>query len=278
MEYQYITCKRCGMTLRVPRNIGHLAITCPKCKYKFQFDSGPKTSSIGGSAQYTNSTYGTTQTTSRTVTIHRLAHAHKEWDASGFGNMLKDNMPVHIFADDQDQGTLSKDGSLTVNLSSGPHTLKCARLGTKYAIPAGTNHYEAYFFNNSLRIGPVQDYFRDSLTMFVLKIFRSQGIRDRMADPNNRYHNVEINVGQDGIRLSWQLAKTRGIKQWATGEDEEKISYHQAGLTPLPRERQPDGYWSYIQMWIEEAIESDREADMERYMNGFRVRTKHNLY
>lgn len=278
MEHKIIICKRCGCNLRLPANKGILAVTCPKCKYKFQFDSGPKMSSTGGAAQYKNSTYETVQTTSRTVTIFRLTHAHKEWDASGLGNMLKDNMPVHIFADDQDQGTLSKDGSLTVTLNSGPHTLKCAKLGTKYVIPAGADGYEAYFFNNSLRIGPVQDYFRERLTMFVLKMFRSQGMRDRMNDLNNRHHNIVVNVRADGIYLSWQLAQTKGIKQWATGGDEEKISYYQAGLTPLPQEKQPGGYWDYIQMRIEDAIEADEEADMERYMGGFRMRTKHKLY
>ena len=279
MDNKIIVCKRCGCNLRLPANRGVLVVTCPKCKYEFRFDSGPKSANANTNPQYsTNIHTGTAQMNSRTVKIYRLTHAYKEWNATGLRNRLKDNMPVHIFLDDKDQGFLAKDSSLILNLDSNPHILRCDAIGTKYIIPAGTDHYSAYFFNNSLKIGPVQDNFRDGLTMFVLKIFRGQGIRDRMADPNNLHHNVSIDVGQDGIRLSWRLAQTRGIKQWATGTDEEKISYYQAGLTPLPKEKQPGGYWDYIQMRIEDAIEADKEADMERYMSGFRARTKHNLY
>lgn len=45
MEYHHIICKKCGVTLRVPKNIGRLAISCPKCRYQFEFHSGPKQAS-----------------------------------------------------------------------------------------------------------------------------------------------------------------------------------------------------------------------------------------
>ncbi len=45
MEYHYVICKKCGVTLRVPKNIGLLAVSCPKCRYQFKFHSGPKQTS-----------------------------------------------------------------------------------------------------------------------------------------------------------------------------------------------------------------------------------------
>ena len=33
---RYFTCPRCRQTVRVPRNKGKIAITCPKCKERFQ--------------------------------------------------------------------------------------------------------------------------------------------------------------------------------------------------------------------------------------------------
>ena len=34
-EHKYFSCPRCRQTVRVPRNKGKIAITCPKCREKF---------------------------------------------------------------------------------------------------------------------------------------------------------------------------------------------------------------------------------------------------
>ena len=34
-EHRYFSCPRCRQSVRVPRNKGKIAITCPKCKEKF---------------------------------------------------------------------------------------------------------------------------------------------------------------------------------------------------------------------------------------------------
>ena len=34
-EHRYYSCPRCHQTVRVPRNKGKIAITCPKCKEQF---------------------------------------------------------------------------------------------------------------------------------------------------------------------------------------------------------------------------------------------------
>ena len=165
-----------------------------------------------------------------------------------------------------------------MDMSDSSHTLKHAPLGIKSVIPEGRKDYEAYYFNHSLSIGSARDPFRDELTNFVIDMFRGQGIKERVSDPNNKYNSIQIKVSQEGIRFSWYLSRTRGIRQWMTGDEEEKIAYYQIGLTPLPREKQPDGYWEYIQLWIENAIESNEDVNMERSIGGFAIRKSHKLY
>lgn len=278
MENEIIVCKRCACNLRLPLNKGILVVTCPKCKYEFQFDSGSKPINVDREVHYADSTYETKELTSRTVAINRLTHTYKGWNFYGVKNKLADNKSVHIFVDDKDQGALPKDDLMIVSLNYDSHILKCASHGGQYTIPAGTEHYEAYYFNNALQIGPVEDQFRDELIMFALKIFRGKGIKERMTDLNNRDHNVKLSVDQEGIRLSWNVVKPQGIKQWVSGMNEEKISYRQMGITPLLREKQPSGYWNYIQTKVEDAIVMDEEADMEKYLLGIRMRTEHRLY
>lgn len=214
----------------------------------------------------------------RTVSINRLTHAYKEWDLHGLKNRFMDNYPVHIFLDDVDQGLLPKGEEMVLSIDSDAHVLKSAVFASAYGIPAGREDYLAFFFNGGFRIGFKNDTFREELAEFVLRMFRGQGIRDRIRDENNRNHNIVLNIGQEGIRLSWSLAQTKGLRQWATGEDEEKISYRQIGLTPPALEEQPGGYWQFIQDYVEDLILKDKEADMDRYMGGFTFRTKHNLY
>lgn len=214
----------------------------------------------------------------RTITIERATHAYKEWDLHGLENAFRDKWIVRIVLDEVEQGHLKANETMVLDVDSGEHTIRYNLLAPKYWIPPGTDNYIVSYFRDNFRIGPENDDFRDGLTLFVIKMFRSRGMKDRILDRNNHGNKVHLDVNRDGIRLYWTLEHTKGLKQWLTGEGEEKISYSQMGLTPLAEEKQPSGYWEFLQMWVEEAILQDDEADMEKSGGGFTFRTKHSLF
>ncbi len=219
-----------------------------------------------------------TNTFNRTITIKRLTHAYKEFNYTGARNLFMDTFPVHIFLDGKEQGNLSKNTEMVLSINQDSHQLKSAVLAPAYNIPAGTDNYIAFFFNDKFKIGPEIDVFRDKLTEFVLNIFRGQGIRDRINDPNNSDHVVRLSVDSTGIKLSWNVKKTRGLKQWATGEEEEIITYERIGLCPMSVNKMPGGYWPFVEAYIENAILCDKEADMMKTAGGFTFCDKHNLF
>ena len=215
----------------------------------------------------------------RTITIQRLMHAHKSLDMAGLKNVFMDNYPIHIFLDGKDQGILPKYDTMTLHLDANEHILKPAIMSSKYLIPKGTDSYIVYFFNDAFQIGLVHDPFRDKIIEFIIQIFQGQGIKDRINNPNNRNHNIYLKVCYDGIYLSWDVAKTHGLKQWATGQEEEFISYQSAGLQILPAEKMPSGYWEFVQNCAEETILKDEKANMMKdHLGGFTYNTKHNLF
>lgn len=214
----------------------------------------------------------------RKLVIERLTHTYKEWNLAGLQNRFQDAYPVHIFLDDVDQGTVPAGGSIEIALDSNAHQVKCALLASSYYIPEGREDYHGFCFNGALQLGLEDDPFLDDLVVFILKMFRGKAIRERMLDPNNRHHNVCLDIGPNGIKLYWQVEKTKGLMQWLTGDQEEKISYQQAGLRPLPEDRRPGGYWEFVNTVVTDAIVMDDKVDMERYMGGFTFRSKHKLF
>lgn len=42
MDYKVINCPSCDVRLRLPKNKGKIAVTCPKCEEKFEQDTGSK--------------------------------------------------------------------------------------------------------------------------------------------------------------------------------------------------------------------------------------------
>lgn len=214
----------------------------------------------------------------RTITIERATHAYKEWDIHGLENAFRDKWIVRIVLDDVEQGHLNANEPMTLNIDSGEHTIRYNLLAPRYRIPAGTDNYMVSYFRDNFRIGPETDAFRDGLTQFVVKMFRGRGIKDRILDPNNYGNKVYLDINREGIRVYWTLAHTKGLKQFFSGEGEDKISYRQMGLTPLAEEKQPTGYWEFLQMWVEEAILQDKEADMDKSGGGFTFRSKHDLF
>lgn len=290
-----VTCPKCGRGNRVPTGQGNLRITCRGCDSQFYLSGDPALNqpSTAKTPQYRPQPKSSPEpqsrpepqpqtrpqgTPCRTITIERATHAYKEWDIHGLENAFRDKWVVRIVLDEVEQGHLKADAPMVLNVDSGEHTIRYNLLSPKYRIPAGTDNYIVSYFRDNFRIGPENDDFRDNLTLFVVKMFRSRGMKDRILDLNNSSNTVCLDINQDGIRLYWHLAHTKGLKQFLTGESEEKISYQQIGLTPLAEEKQPTGYWDFLQMWIETAILQDDEADMEKSGGGFTFRTKHNLF
>lgn len=214
----------------------------------------------------------------RTLTIIRLTHAHKDMSFAGLRNVLRDAAPVQILLDGVVQGKLEKDQNMVLQIDSGEHKLAFTTLGSGYRIPAGYDDYKAFFFNNKFGIAPTVDPFRDQLTEFVLRMVRGQGFRERILDPNNRNHAVEVRITDTYIEVFTALAKTKGLAQWTLGGKAEKIYYQDINLMPLQNDRLPDGYWHYIDTHVSEAIENDEEADLTRGAGGFTIRSRHNLY
>lgn len=309
--YMSVTCPHCEGKSRVPANKGKLKVTCGHCGEKYLYDSGtwpgtpvkqqaqqpkpqPRPQTPPPQRPQTpppqrpqtppppqpepQSQPRPQEPPCRTITIERATHAYKEWDLHGLENAFRDKWIVRIVLDDVEQGHLKADEVMTLDVDSGEHTLRYNLLAPKYWIPPGRENYLVSYFRDSLRIGPENDEFRDGLTLFVLKMFRGRGIKDRILDPNNHGNKVRLDINSEGIRLSWTLEHTKGLKQWLTGEGEEKISYSQMGLTPLAEEMRPAGYWEFLQMWVEKAIVQDKEADMTMEGGGFTFRRTHDLY
>ncbi len=292
-------CPTCKTKNPVPANRGKLDVRCIRCNHSFTYETGKwpyareirkeerrltamrneqETVQPDAVCSHHHNRGGQSRPRSREIVIERLTHAYKEWDMAGLRNRFQDAYPVHIFIDDVDFGLIGGGQTVKFVVDTNAHTVKCAVLASGYHIPAGTEDYVGYYFNGSLRFGPAVDFFRDKLTAFVIGMFRGKGMRDRMRDPNNRNHNVELRIEHDCIVLSRQLYKTRGLKQWALGGDEEKIYFRDIGLVPLDPEMQPGNYWDFIQKWVESQLLEDEQADVERYMGGFAECRQHKLY
>ncbi len=278
---KWIACKNCGEKIYVSRGQSQVkpqpqrqSTAKPQAQvqaqpgYQTQAQAQPRyqaqTQQVGGVRQ---------------LRIRRLMHTHKDLSAQGVWNSLKDAKPVRVFIDKVQQGVIPNGEDLVLTLSQGAHTLGCSGFSSGVSIPADNKDYEALFFNDAFWVGPTEDPFRDRLVQAVLPIFRSQGMKERILDPNNRNHHVRMELRSDGMRLHWAVNQTKGIKQWSTGEEEEMIRFGQLGLTPPPACTLPSTYWYYTQAFLESVILHDKVADLD-WVNGlgFGIRTKHDLF
>ncbi|MBR6790748.1 MAG: hypothetical protein IKM31_07780, partial [Oscillospiraceae bacterium] len=189
----------------------------------------------------------------RTVTVTRGIHSYKGLDGISLKNMFKDSTPVPVLLDGVLQGTLSKNQAVvTFSVDSGAHTLSFNPISAKTPLPAGQDNYSAIFFNETFHVGIEGDPFEKELAVFILNMVRGKGFRDRVFHPNNRHNAVGISLRPDHILIYYDVKTTKGFSQWASGREEEKISYISAGLTPPPKSRQPGGYWSHMEMLIQD--------------------------
>lgn len=212
----------------------------------------------------------------RKITVYRLTHSYKEFNFTGIRNILKDLGQVNFSLDGQTVGSLGKE-PLEIPMDSREHTLKCGLMDS-YRIPAGDKDYRAYYFNDYLMIGFDPDPFREQLAEFMVNMFRGKGMRDRLLDSNNSTNSVMVHIHTDHIRLNFPLKNTRGLKEWATGTKEEKISFQEIGLQVPPASILPDGYFGFIEDYVLDAVNQDEEADMERNGYSFKIRETHRLY
>lgn len=287
-EYVIINCNNCKSKLRVPGNRGRIRVTCPVCKHQFSysgtfenipkatFDTPPQQNQ--SSRQPANTAFEQPTQACRTLTVARLKHAHTGLDVYGLRNKLLDNISVSILLDGVKQGVLSNNGKLELHIDSREHRLASAILGSSYKIPAGNESYLALFFNNAFQIAPLEDPFRDRLMEFLLRIVRGQGFKERILNPNNRTHAVEINLTSNYIEIFMHLDKPKGLVQLVTGGQSEKIYYKDVGLVPPNEDRRPGGYWDYLKTYMRETVENDSEADLVHAAGGFTIRTTHKLY
>lgn len=288
-----IICPQCNSKLYIIEDKKNFTwVECAACKHCFRYSTAikfttdaapvntptPAASKKPSGSNQKAAPVHKAQTPTRTVTIQRLMHAHKDLTGSGIQNMLKDSMPVMIYLDGTKQGTLAKDQPFVLHLDSNAHTISHTPISSKSIIPAGNNDYVAYFFNTSFMIGPVHDPFRDELTQWVLNMVRGQGFRDRIQDPNNHYHAVKVSIQSNCIRVHWAVNQKKGFTEWSSGEKEEKIYYNQIGLTPPPSNRQPGGYWQYLGNFVQQSVKNDPQADLVHGIGGFSFRKTHGLY
>lgn len=285
------TCPGCGVILRFDSINGIRVLTCPMCKTEFEYSCitkkivkvYPKNNQTPAASVNSNINSGKTpppppMKPTRTVKVRRLMHAHKELTGIGIKNMVQDSAPVQVYLDSEKKGVLKKDEEIVLYIDSNEHALRTGPLAPKYKLPSGNDSYTAWFFNGSFMIGCVNDTFRDNLEQFVLNMVRSQGFRDRINDSNNYYRAVEVTIQSDCILVHWRLKETKGFEEWSTGEKREKYYYTNIGLNPPPKDRQPSGYWSYLDSYIRDTITADKQADMQHVVGGFTFRQVHNMF
>lgn len=229
-----------------------------------------------GSAQRAT---GGMQENRRSITVSKWDHSHKDLSLKGLNNKLLDSQKMSVFLDDKFAGELKSGQPVIAYMDEREHKVQIMTYAKKqYTVPAGSESYYAAYFNEKLSIVPAEDHFRDELIKFVLEMFKGQGIKDRINDPNNRYHSIDIDCTNQEIYLNRVLNQGTNLAQKLTGSDSEKIPYAQIGLSPVEAYTRLPGYWYLTTEAVKEAIMQDKEIDMEQGMGGLTYRTTHNLY
>lgn len=242
-------------------------------------DSASASSTSAGSASVDSAS---ASSVTRYVVLGRFRHAHTSKDWTGLKNRMKDAANVPVYLDGVQRGVLTPDGDgLTLQIDGNEHSLSTSPFSRKHVLPAGSDGYIAFFFNDAFQIGIADDPFKEELIQFVLEMVRGRGFRDRIRDRANRNNCVDIKVQPEGLLLKFALVDgqyARDRKEKLFLEREEMIYYQQAGLHPTPEHRCPSGYWASLETEVQIAIENDPEADLEHVAGGYAERKVHDLY
>lgn len=197
------------------------------------------------------------------------------------GNFLAKNAPLKIIVDGKQVAEMIDQKDTVIEVSEGEHSICMANSGIPSVvalnakasgfavkIPAGKENYAAFVQKEGntyyLRVGYLSDSFLDGLQQYFKKLCAGKALFERIHMPENRNRCLYLRFEADGFWLEWDVAQTKGFKQWSTGRDGEKVYYAQLGLQPPPV--QPGGYWDYIRIMITNAF--DDSDDLECSLMG----------
>lgn len=246
------------------------------------FASATSTSAASTGASSAGAGSASANSVTRYVVLGRFKHAHTSKDWTGLKNRMKDAANVPVYLDGVQRGVLTPNGDgLTLQIDGNKHSLSTSPFSRKHVLPAGSDGYIAFFFNDAFQIGIADDPFKEELIQFVLEMVRGRGFRERIRDRANRDNCVDIKVQSKGLLLKFALADgqyARDRKEKLFLEREEMIYYQQVGLHPTPEHRCPSGYWASLETEVQIAIENDPEADLEHVAGGYAERKVHDLY
>lgn len=208
------------------------------------------------------------------------------------GNFLAKDAALKIIVDRKEVAKMVNHQDTEIRVSESAHTICVASGGitsvvavnaelpggTAIKIPAGSEEYVVLINKEGaayrLCAGTVNDKFYTILEEYIKKMCAGKGIFERLRMPENRNECLYLKFAADSFSLEWDLAKTKGLKQWATGRGEEKIFYTQLGIRPP--QAQPGNYWQFIQIMISGVINSSE--NLQCTLNGIITERKiHNL-
>lgn len=267
-----MNCKRCGCKLRFPVNRGVIKATCPKCRYTFQYDSGPKPTGTSKASQSGSNYKRGTGSQSRVVTITRKPYNFNGWGIFGLQYRIKALRSIPIYINERFVGTLNKKNKITIEIDCGEYQVRSRTKFLVYSIPAGIDDYIVTYVDGLERPGifgiePVNDAFRDKLTEFMIDLFRSNSIQSQLG--SSTYDGVNIFFDEKYIRLSWRVHNFIHSGDFF-------YNYSDAGLTP-PTDK-PSGYLTALELSIKDAILADNQAGITEYSGALILRSRINRY
>ena len=115
------------------------------------------------------------------------------------------------------------------------------RTSARYSISAGSDNIDGEIKlntgNNNWQItfsggGVDVDTFTKKVIDFTVRKFQSPSTKELLEHSNNRRKDLSIYFNDKGLTIAFAALETKGLAQWATGEQQYKISYDQMGLTP----------------------------------------------
>ena len=99
------------------------------------------------------------------------------------------------------------------------------------------------------------DAFIQRAENFAIGAFRSLRMMELLNHPNNRRRDLSLQFSEKGMEVRFAVAETKGLKQWATGEDGIDFSYAEMGLT-VPNNPPSDMYGTICDR-VERRLESE---------------------
>ena len=271
---ELVICKGCGVKLRVPSKQGMLAVTCPRCAHQFVYNSGPPQERCPAAPPAPPPSPGHAEgggaPSRRRLRLHYLS-GDTGVTLRRMGGFLAKSAPLKIIVDGYQIAEMINHQDTDITVSTGAHTICMASLGSPAAIarsaaasgsaiqiPAGPEEYLILVQKEGntcyLRAALQRDPFLEGLQNHFRRLCAGQGLLERLRMRQNRNRSLYLAFRPEYFSLSWDLVSPRGVQQWATGTDEERIAYASLGLQPPSI--QPGGYWDYLRIKISALIDA----------------------